>query len=78
MSYLKELSDGSSWPTVQDSDKLQWKLRYNPEGITKGDLLVAASILGSYSYLVYYANRAKRELVAKELTKDFLNSKETE
>lgn len=76
MSYLKELSDGSSWPSIQDSDKLEWKLRYNPEGITREDLLVAASILRSYSYLVYDANRAKRELVAKELTKDFLDCKE--
>ena len=71
MSYLKVLSDGSSWPGIYEASQLNWRLRYSPDSITREDQLVLASILGSYSYMMYDTNRATRDLVSKDLSKEY-------
>ncbi len=47
--YLK-LDDGTVWPDDVDGS-IQWKLRYAPDTLTRGDQLVAASVLACWALL---------------------------
>ncbi len=47
--YLK-LDDGTVWPEDVEGS-IQWKLRYAPGAISRGDQLVAASVLAVWAEL---------------------------
>lgn len=69
MSEQVILSDGSSWPRpALESDEeygVGHTLRYGSP--TRSDLLVAASIIDAYGYLVMESTRDKRDLVCREI-----------
>ena len=73
-------SDGSSWPRpALESDEeygIGHKLRYGKP--TRSDLLVAASIIDSYGYLVMQATQKKRDLVCREIRAAALGGGENE
>ncbi len=48
--YCK-LEDGTVWPVDVDGE-VQWKLRYAPDTLTRGDQLVAASLLAAWATLL--------------------------
>lgn len=67
---FKQLGDGSVWPRTgdpepgdDDSDSLEWVLRYAPEGLTRGDQLHLASIVAAYRELLLCTERRRREVV---------------
>ena len=64
-----EVSDGSSWPRpALESDEeygIGHKLRYGTP--TESDLLVAASVIDAYGYLIMASTREKRDLVCREI-----------
>lgn len=63
------LSDGSSWtlPAVESDDEygVGHTLRYGTP--SRSDLLVAASIIDAYGYLLVQSTREKRDLVCREI-----------
>lgn len=67
-------------PKDPDDHSLAWRLRYDPESLTKSDMLTIASVLEQVDYLVFDApttrdatrkiaqvRRAVREMRAKEV-----------
>ena len=70
-----KISDGSSFPLAASTDPdeldLEWRLRYAPDSIERGDLLHLASIVSSYNYLIYECDRTKRDLVARDMRQAF-------
>ena len=69
MTKRVNVSDGSSWPRpALESDEeygVGHKLRYGTP--TRGDLLMASSIIDAYGYLVMVSTREKRDLVCREI-----------
>lgn len=67
------LSDGSSWPRpALESDEwngVGWKARYNPDQLTRGELLQLASIADAYGHLLCETTRERREFVCREVRK---------
>lgn len=68
-----KLSDGSSWPRpAMEFDEyygVGHKARYNPEAITREDLLQLAAIADAYGYLLIETTRARRDFVCREARK---------
>lgn len=64
---LKQISDGSYWNGIKEASDLDWKLRYAPDSITRGDILAAASIIESYVYMIAETTQKKRDLVCRDL-----------
>lgn len=49
------LSDGSSWPDLERAGEAEWALRHARslgDAPTRGDELVAASVIGAYRHLL--------------------------
>jgi hypothetical protein len=63
------VSDGSSWPrpALESDDEygIGHLLRYGTP--TRSDLLVAASVIDAYGYLIMESTREKRDLVCREM-----------
>lgn len=66
----KQLGDGSVWPRTgdpapndEDSNSLEWVLRYAPERLTRGDQLHLASIVAAYRELLSCTDRRRREVI---------------
>lgn len=58
-----------AWPRANDvNDEIQWKLRYQPETLTKSEQLIAASIITAYFSLIYKSQK-NRNYVAGVLKK---------
>lgn len=57
--------DGSvmTWPNPTDPTELEWRLRYSPESITRGDQLAIASVLSAYGYLIGLDARTRQRRV---------------
>ena len=66
-----KLSDGSSFPLALSLDPdeygIEWRLRYAPDSITRGDLFHLAAIVSAYNVLIYESNREKRDLVSRDM-----------
>ena len=45
------ISDGTQWPDPEGSG-IEWKLRYAPEKLTRGEQLGAAEVLAAYCFLL--------------------------
>lgn len=63
-----KLSDGSLWPRPcmeSDDRPTSWAARYST--LTREEIMRLASIADSYGYLVCETDRAKRDLVAREI-----------
>jgi len=64
-----KISDGSSWPRPDiEADEgcgLAWRLTYTTP--TRQELLAAASVISAYEHLVLGSNRAKRDLVCRDI-----------
>lgn len=52
-----------TWPSPEHAGDLEYKLRYSSEYITRGDQLVAASILAAYRELVSMTAERRRRIV---------------
>lgn len=65
------LSDGSSFPLAvsldEDVNGIEWRLRYSPDSITREDKLVLAGIVAAYNALIFDSDRAKRDLVSRDI-----------
>jgi hypothetical protein len=62
------ISDGSTFPRPcleSDNAPLSWILTYGQP--TREELLAAASIIQAYGYLLLNSDRAKRDLVCREV-----------
>lgn len=59
-----EVVENTCWPvnltSTDDQDGLEWKLRYAPDALTRGDQLVLASVVAAYAYLTD-PNRTQEE-----------------
>jgi hypothetical protein len=51
------------WPDPTDPRELGWRLRYAPDGLTRRDQLVLASIVEAYSSLVCMDSRTRQRRV---------------
>lgn len=66
MAHIR-LSDGTTWPNPHpkgDAD-LSWTLTYGQP--TRQELLLAASIVRAYRYLITETTEARRRLIIREL-----------
>lgn len=61
MSAWLRLDGGRSFPDPSDPSDVQWRLRYGEP--TKGDLLVAASVMAAYAALCYQPLTVSREIL---------------
>lgn len=65
------LSDGSTYPRPDlgndDEVSMEWKLRYAPRTLTRGEQLQIAGIISAYNYLVLETTQMKRDLVCGEI-----------
>jgi len=46
------------WPVFEhdpDIDSVEWRLRHNPDSVTREDMHYAASVMAAYRYLMYIA-----------------------
>ena len=71
--------DGMSWPHPAGVGDLDWRLRYAPDGITRDDMVYAASILSAYTQLLAESDKVAsgklrkiRKLVKSDDTKAFV------
>lgn len=64
-SRYRRLADETVWPTPGDDPDggLEWRLRYAPEGLTRQDQLVLASIVAAYRELLGCPARRRAEVV---------------
>ena len=66
-----KLSDGTTWPRPElENDEIAgvgWKLRYNPQSMTRADHLYAASIISAYGYMMAETTRARRDQVCRDI-----------
>jgi len=65
---FRQLPDGSVWPRTGDSEDpgevgLEWRVRYAPESITRGDQLHLASIVSAYRELLRCTEKRRRVVV---------------
>lgn len=63
-----QLPDGSVWPRTGDHPDpdeigLEWRLRYAPESITRGDQLHLASIVSAYRELIRCPETRRRVVI---------------
>lgn len=62
--------DGCTWPSLDmgtdDIVSLEWVCRYYPDGLTKQNLLVIASIISAYNTLIVMP-QARRNKVCKSI-----------
>lgn len=52
--HYEQRANGTTWPVdveTDDEDSVEWKLRYNPNSLTRADQLGAAAILAAYNHL---------------------------
>lgn len=64
--WLKVVAeDGSrmTWPDPTDPRELDWRLRYAPDSITRGDQMALASIVSAYAYLISLDARTRQKRV---------------
>lgn len=67
MSYYRKIADGSCWPCPGESmNELDWRLRHDPERLTRSDKVMAASIISAYRKLVSLP-RVRRDAIVREL-----------
>ena len=66
-----KLPDGSSWPRpALESDEVSgigWRCRYQPDSITRSDLLTLAGIADAYGHLVVESTQKRRDYVCREV-----------
>jgi len=57
--------DGSTmtWPNPTDPRELEWRLRYSPDSITRGDEMALASLVHAYGYLIGLDARTRQRRV---------------
>lgn len=60
----RQLPDGSSWPTIEEADRLNWLLRYGEP--TRNDLLGAAAYCDAFAEMIR-VTEAKRRMVVRTL-----------
>jgi hypothetical protein len=46
---------------------IEWKMRYSPTSISKGEMLIAASVLSAYRELVVHKTHRDRNLVCSAI-----------
>ena len=63
----RKMPDGTSWPTLEESGELEWRLRYGG-AVSREDALGAAAYLDAYRSLVH-ATEARRRVLVRELRK---------
>lgn len=49
------------WPTIEAAGELEWKLRNDPDSMTRSDHLVAASVMAAYRHLRLDPNAFERQ-----------------
>lgn len=59
--------DGFTYPLPMPD--LEWKCRYNPEALDKGDLLAIASLMNAYFWMITHDTQKKRNYVCSEIQK---------
>jgi hypothetical protein len=50
-------------PHSEKVNNIEWKMRYSPASISKGEMLMAASVLSAYRELVVHKTQRDRNLV---------------
>jgi hypothetical protein len=53
------------------NDSLEWKLRYNPDSLTKKDLMKASSILHSFDEIIMMS-QTKRNMIVSKMKRDVI------
>lgn len=54
--------EGTTWPNPNDPTEVQWRLRYGTP--SKSDLLIAASFMHAYAYLLSMSQKDRNHRVA--------------
>lgn len=54
--------DGMGWPNPERTAQLEYRLRYGP-GLTRGDQLVAASVMAAYRQLIELPRDSRQEVI---------------
>jgi hypothetical protein len=57
----KDLGDGSSWPTLEEGDRLNWQLRYGK--VTRSDELGGATYCDAYCELIRATEKRRKQIV---------------
>lgn len=58
--------DTVTWPSCnQETCELEWKYRYMPDKIDRGDEFVTASIISSYARLIKLTNKQRNDICNK-------------
>jgi hypothetical protein len=58
--------DGMCWPaTTDDTGNLEYRMRFAPKTLTESDLLVCASIMNAYRYLVWLPQKTRNDRISK-------------
>lgn len=56
-------------PHDEKVNNIEWKMRYAPETITRGEMLIAASVLSSYRELIVHKNQHDRNQVCSAINR---------
>ena len=54
-------------PHNEKVNNIEWKMRYAPEKISRGEMLVAASVFSAYRELVVHKNQRDRNQVCSAI-----------
>ena len=57
--------DGMCWPNPEHAESLDWRVRYAPEHLTRGEHLTLASIAAAYCELVAMPQRKRNRRIAQ-------------
>ena len=70
MSKAFESFDGRCWPKPSERiSDIQWRMRYSNSELSREDMLIAASVLSAYAYLIN-TDDGDRNYVAAKLRGD--------